>query len=75
MFLCKIQISMHAGQKELTLDLCTAIIEPLSGLFRPPNFLCSCSLLLQINQQHRDIRRADAGDTARLSDGHGANLG
>lgn len=43
--------------------------------FRAAQFLCSCSLLLQINQQHRDIRRADAGDTARLPDGHGADLG
>ena len=38
MFLCKIQISMHAGQKELTLDFCTAIIKLLSGLSGPLNF-------------------------------------
>ena len=32
------------------------------------------TILLQIDQQHRNIRRADTGDSSRLADGHGADF-
>lgn len=38
MHLCKIQISMYTGQKELTPRFRTAIIKLLSGLSGPLNF-------------------------------------